>query len=76
MQYAPGTTSGVRKLFENRPASRPAVDVQFAPGDNVKRLNDGAPGVIHAKGLMRTYWVTWTQNGTTTVIEGDLVERA
>jgi hypothetical protein len=50
--------------------------VQFTPGQPVKRLNDGAAGVVQETGPRGNVWVTWNQSGLTTVINGRQIERA
>ena len=49
---------------------------QLNVGDRVKRLNDGAEGVVVEHGLYGNVWVQWASSGLKTVITGAQVERA
>jgi hypothetical protein len=62
-------TGGILELMQTDYA-------QFTPGQPVKRLNDGAPGVVQETGPWGNVWVTWNQSGLTTVINGRQIERA
>lgn len=52
------------------------AQAQFSQGEHVKRVNDGAPGVVKENGPWGNVWVTWAQSGLTTVINGGQIERA
>jgi len=52
------------------------ADPKFAVGARVKRLNDGAPGVVRATGLMGNVWVVWDSSDLETVVKARQIEPA
>ncbi len=47
---------------------------RWSPGQRVKRLNDGAPGVVKEPGPHGNVWVVWESSGLETVINALQIE--
>ena len=68
--------------MQSSPMRRPAYNLppvtpvpKFSSGERVRRVMDGAPGVVRETGREGNIWVVWDASGLTTVVKARQLER-